>query len=78
MLYDGAALGEENALQGGDLDSSTSKGDTSGAATAATSAAAVGPAQGEDPDSVAIPEEVEEILGEQPSVPGCARYDAQS
>ena len=78
MLHDGAALGEGNALQGGDLDPSTSKGDTSGAATAATSAAAVEPAQGEDPDSVAIPEEVEEILGEQQAVLGSARNDAQT
>ncbi|BDA42087.1 probable tubulin-specific chaperone D [Coccomyxa sp. Obi] len=58
-----AALGAENALQGGELDLPLSDGDTSGGRGASTAAAVAEGGQGGDPESIEVPDEVEDILG---------------
>ncbi len=65
MLPACAALGEGNALQGGNSEPSASEGGAS--PIGVLEAAAGGQPLGGDPDDVSIPEKVEEILGGQPT-----------
>lgn len=62
-----AALGAENALQGGDLDLPRSEGDTSGGPEGSTAAAVAEGSQGGDLECIEVPDEVEDILGASPS-----------
>ncbi|CAL8461606.1 g1137 [Coccomyxa elongata] len=58
-----AALGAENALQGGDLDVPLSEGGSSGGREGSTAAAVAEGGQGGDPESIEVPDKVEDILG---------------